>query len=106
MKKKAFVNVVGSIILLVSLIQIIPTSYLTLDSSLLVQLDYDIETESENEKESESDKESENKKDKLPSSSVVYNFGIQRFELMSQFPNTLIQDPLKTIFLPPPEDFL
>ena len=105
MKKGILKNIVCALLLVASLNQILPYSFLDIDRTkvVFVEIDVDLETETEAEKETEDQKEKEDQKDKITPKLLTYKMKGDEVKSSFQFSDTPLSSSQRSIVLPPPE---
>lgn len=105
MKKEIFINIVCALLLVASLNQIVPYSFLESENAkvVFVEIDLDLETEKETEKETEDQKEKEDQKDKITPTLLAYKMKRNEVKSSFQFSDTPLSSSQQSIVLPPPE---
>lgn len=105
MKKEILINVVCAVLLIASLNQIVPYSFLETGKPkvVFVEIDFDLETEKETEKETEDQKEKEDQKDKITPALLAYKMNSDEGKCIFQFSDTPLSTSQLSIVLPPPE---
>ena len=105
MKKEILIKIVCALLLVASLNQIVPYSFLESENAkvVFVEIDFDLETEKETEKETEDQKEKEDQKDKITPTLLAYNMKRNEVKSSFQFSDTPLSSSLQSIVLPPPE---
>ena len=105
-KRNLLTSVISILILLASIAPMtseLLVSTLEIEKSITsIELEMDNETESEK----DSEKELEDTKDKFPASDLQYSLNIKKNNKINNTPLNCHNHPSRTVFLPPPEQFL